>query len=334
MNSPDLAVQIKPYLTIRNFLSSENQTDLLHEILNGLKSKQKYISSRFFYDDKGSALFEEITALQEYYPTRTETAILKQSANDILGEFTDLDIIELGSGDCTKISILLDAVHKDKIGHINYIPVDVSEAAVLKSADMLSLKYRGLKIHGLLADFIKHLERLPGEKNRLICFFGSTLGNLKRKQAAEFLMNIKRIMNPGDRLLLGLDMVKDRNTIHEAYNDSQGITAQFNMNILNVMNETIQTDFNPRNFEHHAYYNEAESRMEMHLKALKDMVISSPLFSDKIAIKTGETIHTENSHKFTLADIQRFEMLTGLKMKHIYTDERKWFSLVNFINVS
>ncbi|MFB6340136.1 L-histidine N(alpha)-methyltransferase [Saccharicrinis sp. FJH62] len=333
MNNSDIAIQVNPHLTISNYLSTENESDVLHEILDGLKAEQKYISSRFFYDEKGSALFEEITSLPEYYPTKTETAILKANATNIPGHYTNIDIIELGSGDCTKISVLLDAVQKNRMKHINYIPVDVSEAAVLKSADILSLKYPGLTIHGLLADFLKHLDQLPGEQKRLICFFGSTLGNLDRKQATNFLMNLKRIMNPGDQLILGLDMVKNISILHKAYNDSQEITARFNKNILNVINEIIQTDFDTRNFEHYAFYNEQEARIEMHLKAAKNMRISSPLFDEKIDIKAGETIHTENSHKFTLADIRKFETLTGLKIQNIYTDKEQWFSLVSFIHI-
>lgn len=331
MTNSDIAIQLSPHLTISNFLSTEKQSELVQDILAGLKSDPKNISSRFFYDDKGSSLFETITALPEYYPTRTETSILKSNAKNILNGYSDLDIVELGSGDCTKISILLDAIPEHKMAEINYIPIDVSKAAILKSAEILSQSYPGLSIHGLLADFLKHLERLPGKRNRLICFFGSTLGNLTRKHASEFLMNLKGIMNPGDRLLLGLDMVKDVKVLHKAYNDTQGITNRFNKNILNVLNNTIQTNFVADNFEHHAFYNKQKARIEMYLKALNSSAITSPLFNETIHINTGELIHTENSHKFTLHDVYTYETLTGLKLNHIYSDDNQWFSLVDYV---
>lgn len=317
--------------SIQDFLISENKVDLIEEIYWGLSKSLKQISSRFFYNDMGSELFEEITKLPEYYPTRTEKRILQENAGDILGDSDKMDIIELGSGDCSKISILMDAIPMYKISNVSYTSVDVSEAAILKSADLLAYKYPGLKIKGLLADFMKHLNILPGEKGkRLICFFGSTIGNLTRKQANEFLSNLKNVMHAGDRLLLGLDMVKDENVLYNAYNDKQGITALFNKNILNAINETVETNFNTQDFEHQAFYNEQKARIEMHLKALKDLTIKSRNFPNDILITKGETLHTENSHKFTASDIQNYATTTGLKIKNIYTDKNQWFSLILF----
>ncbi len=324
---------INTRFTVSNVLATENKEELVEDISKGLSAKQKYISSRFFYDEIGSSLFEEITNLPEYYPTRTEKEILSANAKTIIGQFDNLDIIELGSGDCSKISILLDVINKNKIGQINYIPVDISESAILKSADILTLKYPGLKIHGLLADFMKHLSQLPGNNRKLICFFGSTLGNLSRSQANDFLHNLKKLMRPGDRFLLGLDMIKDRQALHKAYNDKLGITALFNKNILHVINEIARTNFDPINFEHFAYYNEEKSSIEMHLVANKEMHVSCPYFSEKIIIKKNETIHTENSHKYSIASIHEFAALTGLKIENIYTDSHKWFSVVDFIFV-
>lgn len=316
--------------SIQDFLVSENKADLIAEIYQGLTKRQKQISSRFFYNDRGSELFEEITKLPEYYPTRTEKQILQKNASAIVGKFEQLEIIELGSGDCSKISILLDTIPKDKISHVNYIPVDVSEAAILKSTDMLSCKYPELKIHGLLADFMKHLDSLPGNSHRLICFFGSTLGNLTRKQANEFLLNLKNFMKPGDSLLLGLDRVKKTEILHKAYNDNQGVTAKFNKNILNVLNEITGTNFDTSDFEHLAFYNQKENRIEMHLKALNTVVVNSNFFPNPISTLKGETIHTENSHKFTMLDIEEFAKLTGFKVENTYSDRRKWFTLAQF----
>lgn len=317
-------------VTVSNFLSKENRIDLIDGIYRGLTQRQKQISSRFFYDDAGSELFEEITVLREYYPTRTEKKILQENAGDILGDFDRIDIIELGSGDCSKISILLDAIPKPKLSNLNYFPVDVSESAILKSADILHCKYPGVKIFGTLADFMKHIDSLPGNSPRLICFFGSTLGNFTRKQANEFLPGLKKLMNPGDKLLLGLDMVKDPEILYKAYNDNQEITARFNKNILQVVNGIADTNFNTSDFKHLAFYNEKEYRIEMHLEALKDVHITSKYFPESIRIKKGETIHTENSHKYTVYDIQNFANITDLKIGNIYTDSSQWFSLVKF----
>lgn len=315
---------------IRNYITGESEAEIFAEIYKGLTANQKYISSRFFYDDNGSLLFEKITELPEYYPTRTEKAILRSIASEIMCFTEQLDIIELGSGDCSKISILLDAVPKSKLNIIRYIPVDVSEAAIMKSAGSLAVKYSGLKIHGFLADFMKQLTVLPGEGNRIICFFGSTLGNLTRHQAIQFLTEIKTYMKHGDRLLLGLDMVKDISILNAAYNDQKGITALFNKNILSVMNRFAKTNFNTSLFKHNAFYNSGRSRIEMHLTATEDMTVKSELFPEAILLRKGETIHTENSHKYTFTDIHEFASLTQLNIGKIYTDKNQWFSLVGF----
>lgn len=332
MEQSDISSKNNTSFSISNYLSAEKTEELVYHIFKGLSENQKHLSSRFFYDETGSVLFEEITSLPEYYPSVTEKAILKDNAASILDEFDKIDIIELGSGDCSKISVLLDVVPKSKLKDICYFPVDVSETAILKSADSLSLKYYGLTIEGLLADFIKHLDQLPGNNARLVCFFGSTLGNLNRKQSFEFLLNIKNLLRKNDRFLLGLDMVKDTRILHDAYNDSRGITALFNRNILQVINDIADTNFNPTDFEHRAFYNREKKRIEMHLEATKDLTIFSPLFPKKISIRKGETIHTENSHKYTPSDIQQFSFLTGLQINKIYTDSKKWFSLVEFKN--
>lgn len=328
MNFPEIQSQINNSVLISNFLSSENEDDVTREIYQGLKARQKYISSRFFYDDRGSSLFEEITQLPEYYPSRTEKSILKNNAEKIMGDFEDVDIIELGSGDCSKISILLDAIPQHKIHSVLYVPVDVSEAAILKSADMLSLKYKALAIHGMLANFLKHIQRFPGKNNRLICFFGSTIGNLTHEQAIGFLLNIRRLLRPGDKLLLGFDMVKDVDVITRAYNDQQGTTSLFNKNILNVLNDISETNFAEKDFSHLAFYNQDRNRLEMHLKATKDVRVTSQHFSTDITIKKGETIHTENSQKYTPEDIFLLGARTGLKIQNIYNDKRNFFSEV------
>jgi L-histidine N-alpha-methyltransferase len=196
---------------------------------------------------------------------------------------------------------------------------------------MLVKRFPDITIHGLSADFLKHLSVIPGNINRLFCFFGSTLGNLTRKQSVQFLLDLKDIMKPGDQLLIGLDMVKDVKVLENAYNDNQGITAAFNKNILNVVNQYVKTAFNSDCFEHVAYYNQPKARIEMHLRALKDLYVNCMYLPDNIRIKKGETIHTENSHKYTRWHILDFAGITGLKINAVYTDKNQWFSLVHLI---
>jgi L-histidine Nalpha-methyltransferase len=330
MQLSEISTSINHQVTISDFLKAENRDTLVTGIYNDLALRKKSIASRFFYDDRGSFLFEKITTLPEYYATRTEKSILQVIASEIMKNTENLDVIELGSGDCSKISILLDAVPPYKMNQIHYIPVDVSEAAIMKSAEILSYKYPELRIHGILADFIKHLSALPGKGKRLICFFGSTIGNLTRNQSYQFLLNIRNLMHPGDYLLLGLDMVKELQILYAAYNDKQGITADFNKNILNVINNIAETNFDPVFFEHSAFYNSSKSRIEMHLRAEHSMFVTSPLFPQPIYLEKGMTIHTENSHKYTVQDIHAFATITGLEIANIFTDTNRWFSVVQF----
>lgn len=322
-----ISTTLNHQVTISNFIRGESRESIITEIYNDLNARHRSISSKYFYDDLGSSLFEEITTLYEYYPARTEKSILRHIAPEILKDIDGLDIIELGSGDCSKISILLDTVPSSKINRIRYIPVDVSEMAILKSAELLSYNYPGLPIHGLVADFIKHLNGLPGIKKRLICFFGSTIGNLGNAEACQFLSNIRKLMRPGDCLLVGFDLVKDQQILEAAYNDPQGITAAFNKNILEVVNRIAETNIYPDLFEHIAFYNPGKSRIEMHLRAIQEMVIESRYFPDIIHLEKGDSIHTENSHKYTTKDIQGFGTVTGLHLHNIYMDAHQWFGL-------
>lgn len=321
MNSP---------IAINDFLVHESVQDIITEILIGLSAAPKYISSRFFYDSTGSALFEEITGLPEYYLTRTERAILKEAAPRIVNSSLIKNIVELGSGDCSKISILLDAIPDRNFEEIAYIPVDINKTSIIKSAEMVSKKYPGIRIHGVLADFIKHFKAIPDDENKLICFFGSTFGNLSRTQEIPFLLNLKSWMNPGDQLLIGFDMVKDIKILERAYNDEQGKTAAFNKNMLNVVNRYVKTNFDPDQFDHYSFYNIADARIEMHLKALVDIEVTSPHMNSKIFLKEGETIHSENSHKYDSGHIHQLAEISGLQIKEIYTDMNQWFSLVHF----
>lgn len=314
-------------VSISNFLTTESNSEIIEGIYCGLASEQKKISSRFFYDEVGSELFEKITTLDEYYPTRAEKQILEQHALNFIDYNEAIDIIELGSGDCSKISLLLDHIPAKNMSNTTYIAVDVSESAILKSAHILYKTYADIKVHGILADFMKHLHLLPRKAPRLICFFGSTLGNLDSKQMNAFMLNLKNELEPGDRLLLGLDMVKDKSILHNAYNDAKRVTEQFNKNILNVVNQVAKTNFQTNDFAHQAFYNESQARIEMHLLALRDVRITSMHFPHEIIIKKGETIHTENSHKFKPEQAEMLGMIAGLQLTQSYHDANRFFSL-------
>lgn len=312
------------------FIVEEKSTTSVSEILTGLLSAKKYISSRFFYDENGSRLFEEITKLPEYYLSKTEKSILLEIAPQLVKTIKNTGIIELGSGDCSKISILLDAMPDGNLKLIQYTPVDVSKDAIQNSAEILTEKYSDLRVYGIQADFLKHLPIQKSNVKKLYLFFGSTVGNLTYYQTVKLLTDIKNVMNTGDEILIGMDMVKDVKVLEDAYNDNQGITAEFNKNILNAVNKIIKSDFDPEKFNHIAFFNEKESRIEMHLKAIQQMEISSPFLINKIKIEEGETIHTENSFKYSSKHITDFSFLTGLKIKDIYNDRNKWFSLVHY----
>jgi L-histidine N-alpha-methyltransferase len=313
--------------TLHNHMPDIDEDRVIGDLLKGLTCSRKYISCVYFYDAKGSKLFEKITRLPEYYLTRLEKDLLREAALELGSTLHDTDIIEFGSGDCSKISILFDAVPPDDMGSIRYVPVDVSRSAVEESADILVDLFPGLAIHGIIADFERRFSCIPEGTGRLFCFLGSTIGNFSNGRAVKFLSDLREVMRPDDMLLVGFDMVKEKEIIERAYNDSSLVTAEFNKNILNVVNALAGTNFTPDTFEHVAFYNGIDSRIEMHLRALEDLVISCPHVPDGIRIVRGETIHTENSHKYTTERMEELVSRAGLKVQTRYTDGDEWYSL-------
>jgi L-histidine N-alpha-methyltransferase len=328
MNSTEEICILKSTVMVDNFLLKIGRDAVIRDITEGLTCCEKHISCIYFYDAVGSKLFEEITRLPEYYPARTEKRLLSEAAFHVCNELKDIDIVELGSGDCSKISILLEAVPSHFLPSVRYIPVDVSQSVVEESAAILVSTFPGMSIHGVVADFMKQLDLIPKGLKRFFCFLGSTVGNLSKDDTVGFFRNLGKAMRDGDMLLLGADMAKDKDVLERAYNDNAGVTAEFNRNILNVVNNIAGTNFRPEAFEHVAFYNEELSRIEMHLKAKEDLEVVSPFIEEKIIIRKGESIHTENSHKFTREHIKNFASAAGLEIQRIFTDEKKWFSLV------
>ncbi len=317
-------------VSITNLLQEIGPDEVRDEIIAGLREKQKSISSKYFYNPAGSELFEEITTLEEYYPTRTEMSILERIAPGLMEDYAAYDIIELGSGDSSKISILFRAAAELSGDSIHYMPLDISQAAIRASAEDLVEKFPNINIEGYAVDFISQFDLVKRVRPALICFFGSTIGNFDWDDSLELLRNISRQMKPEDVLLLGMDLVKPEPVLHAAYNDARGLTAAFNRNILNTVNDMIQSDFQTADFDHLAFFNREKSRIEMHLVARRDLHIHSPHLQEVLSIKKGESIHTENSHKYSPDQIREIVSSTGLQLKHIHSDDNDWFALAEF----
>jgi len=297
------------------------------EVASSLNRDSKFISPKFFYDKKGSELFEKICLIPEYYPTRTEISILKQLQNE-LSTFLDDDfrLVELGSGTSVKTRLLLDILTSQK--NPEYFPIDISEI-LAESSELLLHDYQNLTITGIIDTYEGGLEflRTYDEKKNLIIFLGSSFGNFSPIDGYKFLEKIHATMKPGDLFLLGLDLVKEKEILESAYNDSQGITAEFNLNVLSRINDELDADFNLNNFSHYAIYNEKDQRIEMYLKSLTEQSIVISKSELELKLKKDELVHTEYSHKYRLSEIHDLLDNVGFELKHTWLDENKHFSL-------
>ncbi|GAF04481.1 L-histidine N(alpha)-methyltransferase [Saccharicrinis fermentans] len=327
MSVNDEVLLIHEFVENIKVLHKDARQQVIEEIREGLSAPQKYIAPKFFYDEIGSELFEEITHLQEYYPTLTEKKIISGLYPDLGIDFRGLNVIELGSGDHSKINLLLSQVPKKILPTIRYYPIDISKTAIIRATSHLSLQLPDLKVSGVVADFIHQLPQLSFPGRSLFLFFGSTIGNLLPSEMKAFMEDISSIMQPGDYLLMGMDLVKDISVLEKAYNDSKEITAKFNKNVLRVINKLTGSDLCSHQFKHKAFFNEKMSRIEMHLEAKVSMCMDFPLLNKRVQFKEGETIHTENSHKFTKESIKVIAELGCLHLENIFMDEKKWFSL-------
>lgn len=304
----------------------EDREGALKDLRAGLARTPKELNPHFFYDDAGSALFEKICTLPEYYQTRTEKALLEASAGDIIETTGIEEVLELGSGAATKTRVLLNAMHQAKKLRL-YLPFDVNEWIVRRTAKELTQKYPGLKVHGIIGDFEKHHDLIPTGKHRLTIFLGGTIGNFSPKGAQRFLQDIAEGMHPGDHFLLGTDLIKDRQQLHDAYNDSQGVTADFNLNILNVVNSIADGNFDPTGFEHRAFFEETHHRIEMWLDAKREMVVDLPKAGITVTLKHGEGIRTEISTKFDQEKVSALLESAGMRLEKWYTDPDQLFAL-------
>ena len=303
---------------------SLNQEEV--EILTGLKAEQKFINPKYFYNHRGSQLFEKITQLDEYYPTRTERLILESRANDI-AQYIDKQslIIEPGAGSCKKIEYLLEAIHPSV-----YVPQDVSAEFLKQSAERLSKDYPWLTVSPVVSDFSEPINIASEfERHTKYVFYpGSTIGNFEPEDAVTFLKQMRQLVGETGGIVLGVDLHKDNETLHAAYNDKKGITAEFNLNTLAHINDILGASFKLDEFEHLALYNSEQQRIEMYLKSLK--AARYEVLGETLSFEKGELIHTEHSYKYTIDGIAELASKSGFKLAHSWLDGDELFS-VNYL---
>ena len=304
--------------------SSVDDNLMQKEVAEGLSKSQKQLPSKYFYDEKGSDLFEQIARLDEYYLTRCEKEILQKNIKEIADYIgSDVMLIELGSGSSYKTRFLLEELSDLS----TYIPVDISEEFLLKTVNRLRLEYPKISIIPVFADYTSRFE-LPiteGSRQKQVVFFpGSTIGNFDPQEAQEFLRNIAGITGENSEMLIGVDLKKEIDVLESAYNDQQGVTAEFNKNILAHINRQLDANFEIEKFRHKAFYNEEAGRIEMHLVSTEKQMVS--VGDHEIGFEEGESIHTENSYKYSL---EEFEELVAdwYSIEKVWTDEKKYFSM-------
>lgn len=300
---------------------------LVDDVAKGLLSTPRALPPKYFYDERGSTLFDQICETPEYYVTRTEDALLEDCASAIVELAAPDNILELGSGTSRKTRRLLDACQS--LGYCpTYSPFDISPEILVNTAEQLVEEYDWLTVNVLIGDFEGGLAHLPTNSGRrLFCFLGSTIGNFEHHRAVSFLRDMRARMTGTDLLLLGVDRVKDDDVLHAAYNDQAGLTAAFNLNLLNVLNRQVDADFDPDTFEHRALFNEAESRIEMHLVAQREQSVTIGALGQSIRVAAGESILTEISRKFTEQSLADLLNEAGFSMTTHYTPRNEFFSL-------
>ncbi len=307
---------------------ADRSRTLAEDVRRGLTTSPKSLPPKYFYDAIGARLFEDITGLPEYYLTRTEAALLEKLAPGLMRELAPRDIVELGPGSAAKTRRLLDARNGLR-GTVRYVPVDVDELTVQASAARLIADYPFLQVSALVGDFELHLSHVPPPVGRrLVLFLGSTIGNLDPLSRRQFLLQVRALLQAKeDRFLVGLDLVKDVKVLEAAYNDARGVTAEFNRNILEVVNRGVEADFRPEAFRHLAFYNEGEARIEMHLVPDSTQEVNLRGLGLRIRVTPDETMWTENSYKFTRASAETMLEDAGLRLDRWHVDPDRYFAL-------
>nr|WP_240948316.1 L-histidine N(alpha)-methyltransferase [Planosporangium mesophilum] len=298
---------------------SDLARSLRDDVRAGLTAPAKWLPPKWFYDARGSELFEEITRLPEYYPTRAERAVLTAYATEIADVTVAKTLVELGSGSSDKTRLLLDALSRHgSLG--TFVPLDVSAAALRDAVAALTAEYPNLSVRGIVGDFTRHLRVLPGGATRLVAFLGGTIGNLLPAERREFLTALRAVLEPGEWLLLGSDLVKDERILLPAYDDAAGVTAEFNRNVLRVVNRELGASFDPEAFDHVAVWNPADEWIEMRLRAREAMRVPIAGLDLVVEFDEGEEVRTEISAKFRREGLARELESAGFALRRWWTD--------------
>jgi len=314
-------------VTFEDALGSDGGRTLADDARHGLTQTLKQLPPKHLYDTRGAALFDRICELPEYYPTRTERAILERAAAELIATTGAGELVELGSGSAVKTRLLLDAMAA--AGTLQrFVAVDVTEQVVRVGAAELTREYPGMHVHGLIGDFERHLDRLPAPSApRLVAFLGGTRGNFDAAGRRRFLRLVAGLLGDDDHLLLGTDLVKDRATLEAAYDDAEGVTAEFNRNVLHVLNRELGANFDPSSFHHVARFDAEHEWIEMRLRAREAQEVALPAIGLTVRFAAGEEMRTEISAKFTRERVEADLAGAGLELVGWYTDAREWFAL-------
>lgn len=301
-------------------------TDLHPELFRGLSQRPLSIPCKYFYDDRGSALFDAICDLPEYYLTRTGNALLDARSEEIAGITQATQLVELGAGTARKTRHLIEALLGLRKG-LHYFPLDISRYALEQAEASLAEPFPDLRITGIECDYTETLEALDPDPGCLAVFLGSTIGNFPEAEAVALLRRLRSRLSSEDWFLMGVDLVKPTPVLEAAYNDSRGVTAEFNRNVLNVVNQEVGGDFDPARFDHLAFFNEVESQIEMHLVAREDTRVTLRDLGLELEIRAGERIHTEISRKFTRESAKGLLEAAGFDLRHWFLSEDSYFAL-------
>ena len=328
MSYTETAVATDERLSIRNLVTRDPRAGLAEDVRRGLSSQPKRFLPKYFYDELGSQLFEAICLVPEYYLTRAENEILQRYSDEIVASVDgNTTLIEMGSGSASKTRLLIEALLR-KQPELLFMPVDISATALENSSRILLQSYAELRIEAYAADYFAALAEL-GKHQRgrtLALFLGSNISNFDPSEALKFLQALRAVLNNGDALLLGADLKKDVPTIEAAYNDALGVTAAFNLNVLARINRELGGKFDLHSFEHCAFYNQDEGRVEIYIKSLREQTVSIEELGMEAHFAAGELIHTENSYKYDQNDISSLAAATGFKASRIWIDSQNRFS--------
>jgi dimethylhistidine N-methyltransferase len=323
-------ITLQERLSLRRAPEDRARRTFAEDIRAGLTAHPKVLYPKYFYDELGSRLFEAITALPEYYPTRTEAGILREHAGEMAGFLKGpVRLVELGSGDGQKTRLLIEALIARQ-GSLEYLPIDISEAAVEASARVLLAAYPDLRVTAYVGDYQQALRIIhpssPSGDRTLVLFLGSTLGNLDPEDRLPLLRDVRALLAPGEAFLLGVDLKKSEDVLIPAYDDPLGVTAAFNLNLLGRINRELGGGFDLSSFRHRALYNREAGRIEMHLESRSAQTVAIRSLGIEVPFEAGETIHTESSYKFDLDQVAALARETGFELRRTWTDPAGWFS--------